>query len=395
MAKSSNVFSLNTKNMLPEKSLVFDQEKHWLLVQLLPNLSQQSPQRLRLFLFGLSSTNRSSTNHCRAPMAVSWLIFSATFLKQGHLTAEKFASAFVLISFVLAGRLYLQTGSHRRVGLRGIRGFGLCCQDLHKVSLAYWCSGTSRVGRKVGLWVAGGGFEVSQWTWLNCLLGEREENESGRGLWGRGWGAGQTERSCVSQVGGFEQPILLQNGCCLLLMGTQFVGSEGRGGNVGRCSPNLSYCIFSSHSLESCAAQRVMVNGLLQTASCFLTALLKHYYWASHALKKYTPACECSRLNRQNQIVYDNCSCISSICSRPLYCWCLHQPPWLPLFCATDTNLLQCMRKGSKRALLLCCGATENKWAFSFYRFNHFSTSNFFPSFSTVYWTLTAKVLLN
>lgn len=258
----------HAKNILLEKSLLFDQEEHWLLVHMLSNLSQQSPQRLILFFFGLSSTNRSSTNHCRAPTAVSWLIFSATFLKQGLLTAEKFASAFVLISLVLAGRLYLQTGSHRRVGLRGIRGFGLCCQDLHKVSLAYWCSGTSRVGRKVGLWVAGGGFEVSQWTWLNCLLGEREENESGRGLWGRGWGAGQTERSCVSQVGGFRAAHTSTKWLLSAPNGHSICGQWGPGRECGQTLPK-SQLLYLQQSLTGvlCSSES---DGEWIAPDCFL-----------------------------------------------------------------------------------------------------------------------------
>lgn len=108
---------------------------------------------------------------------------------------KKVTSDFVLFSFLLESWLYLQTGRHRRAGLRVIRGFGHCCKDL----LAYRCTGLSGVGRKVGLWVAEG-YGGSRRTWLNCLLGEDREKMKAEdvGVWGRRWGAGDADWSLES-----------------------------------------------------------------------------------------------------------------------------------------------------------------------------------------------------
>ena len=50
---------------------------------------------------------------------------------------------------------------------------------------------------------------------------------------------------------GLEQPILLENGYCLLLMGTQLPAKKGPGRECCSALPNLSHCIFGSHLPES------------------------------------------------------------------------------------------------------------------------------------------------
>lgn len=89
-------------------------------------------------------------------------------------------------------------GKHRGVGLRGVRGFGLCCQDLHKVSLH--TDEQAWAGRE-GLWVAEG-LELVDLIKLS-VWGRRGENENTRhslGLKGR-WGGGLGGRRCWVVLG--------------------------------------------------------------------------------------------------------------------------------------------------------------------------------------------------
>lgn len=110
-----------------------------------------------LFFFCLFFLHSTST---KENVLVTWssviLLISE---KSAHLTEEN-ESYFCLVSAVFyIGRLYLKTVRHSRVGLRDIRGFGLGCQALHKVFLAYWWTVEGRAekgGGQVGLWVAPG-----------------------------------------------------------------------------------------------------------------------------------------------------------------------------------------------------------------------------------------------